>query len=261
MAEAAAPLHRGPLLEVDELHRDFGGLRAVDGATFSVGSGTITGLIGPNGAGKSTLIALVAGSLRPSRGTIRYDGTDITACPAHRRARAGLIRTFQLASEFPQLTVLENVLTAAQAPRGDSVWGALRGRRYWRASEQTLIDDARTILDRFDLSKHENDYGSNLSGGQKRLLELARAVMARPKLLLLDEPFAGVNPTLGRRIERALELLRDEGVTLLMVEHELGIVGRLCDPIIVMANGQVIGEGPMHEIRKNEAVLDAYLVG
>jgi neutral amino acid transport system ATP-binding protein len=156
---------------------------------------------------------------------------------------------------------MENLLVAAREVRGESLVGALRGRRYWRGSQDELLADARKVLERYGLAAQGDEYAGNLSGGQKRLLELARAVMARPNLLLLDEPFAGVNPALGRRIERELESLRGDGVTLLMIEHELGIVGRLCDPIVVMAAGKVISEGSMEEIRTDEAVLDAYLVG
>lgn len=241
------------------LHRHFGGVLAVDGATFEVRRGTITGMIGPNGAGKSTVLALLAGALMCASGSIVFDGVDVTSRSAYARARLGLIRTFQASSEFPRLTVLENLLVASRSRRGDSVLRVLAGPRTWRRDEEADLDRARALLGRFELSGQEQEYAGNLSGGQKRLLEIARGLMAEPKLLLLDEPMAGVNPALIQRIEEHLAVLRDEGLTMLMVEHELGVVERLCEPTIVMAQGRVLSEGTMAELRANEAVLDAYL--
>jgi ABC-type branched-subunit amino acid transport system ATPase component len=250
-----------PALDVRDLRIDFGGVRAVDGATFVVPTGEITGLIGPNGAGKSTAIKLIAGSLRPTSGEILHNGASIAGKPAWEVARRGLIRTFQLSSEFARLTVIENLLVAAPGQRASTFFGALRGKRYWRSQEQELVDRARKLLVDFDLLGKEDEYAGTLSGGQKRLLEMARALMAQPTLLLLDEPLAGVNPTLRLTVEEHLRRLRDQGLTMVMVEHELGAVERCCDSVIVMALGNVLATGSMEEMRANEEVVDAYLVG
>jgi neutral amino acid transport system ATP-binding protein len=251
-----------PLLEVRDLRRSFGGVHAVDGVSFEVAAGTISGLIGPNGAGKSTALGVVAGAIKPSGGSIAFDGNDVTGASPMRLGRAGLIRTFQISSEVQRLTVLENLLVAASAHTGETLVGALLlGKRAWRAQEQTLVDRSRELLGRFEMQDKEEEYAGNLSGGQKRLLEIMRSLMADPKLLLLDEPMAGVNPTLARRIEGHLQDLRDAGLTMLMVEHELGVVERLCEHVIVMAQGKVISEGTMETVRSNQEVLDAYLVG
>jgi ABC-type branched-subunit amino acid transport system ATPase component len=252
----------GPLLEVRDLRRSFGGVHAVDGVSFAVAPGTISGLIGPNGAGKSTALGMIAGAIKPSGGSIAFDGHDVTGASPMRLGRKGLIRTFQISSEFQRLTVLENLLVAAPAHPGETLAGALvLGKRAWRAQEQTLVERARELLARFEMQEKEEEYAGNLSGGQKRLLEIMRSLMANPKLLLLDEPMAGVNPTLARRIEGHLQGLRDAGLTMLMVEHELGVVDRLCEHVIVMAQGKVISEGTMETVRRNQEVLDAYLVG
>lgn len=250
------------LLVVEGLKRSFGGVHAVDGVSFRVTTGSITGLIGPNGAGKSTAVGTIAGALRPSAGSIEFDGQDITELAPMKRARRGLIRTFQTSSEFQRLTVLENLLVGAQNNPGETLLGALvRGGRSWRAHERELVTQARDLMGRFQMSDKENEWAGNLSGGQKRLLEIMRGLMAEPKLLLLDEPMAGVNPTLGRGIEEHLRRLNDEGLTMLMIEHELGVVERLCGRVVVMAQGKVISEGTMESLRSEQEVLDAYLVG
>jgi neutral amino acid transport system ATP-binding protein len=258
---SAAVAQHEPIVEVRELARRFGGVRAVDGATFAVARGTITGLIGPNGAGKSTVAGVVSGFLSPTGGRVVFDGEDITGWPAHRVARRGLVRTFQLSSEFPRLTVLENLLVAAPDIDGATPAGSLLGRRRWRHSEQLAIDAARELLHSFGLADAEDAYAGELSGGQKRLLEIMRGLMTRPSLLLLDEPFAGVNPTLSLDIQRLLGELRDSGLTMVLIEHELGAVERLCDSIVVMALGRVIAEGTMQQLRANREVVDAYLGG
>lgn len=248
-------------MEVRDLHRDFEGLRAVQGASFTVKPGAITGLIGPNGAGKSTVLNLIAGSIPASSGDILFAGRDVTHEPAHRRARRGIIRTFQIATGFGRLTVLENLLVAVPGARGDSLLGALRGKRYWREQEWAAVERARDLLRRFDMEAKESEYVSDLSGGQKRLVEIMRSLMACPKLLLLDEPMAGVHPNLAQRIAGYLETLRDEGLSMLLIEHELGIIERLCNPIVVMAQGTVISEGTMSEVRSQPGVINAYFVG
>ena len=249
------------VLEAVGLVREFGGLRAVNGVSMSVRQGTLTGLIGPNGAGKSTLLALLAGTLPASAGTITYRGQDITGMPAFRRARLGLVRTFQLASEFKRLTVMENLLSAVPANRGDSLRGAIAGKRYWKADEAAAIARAQVILRRFGLEALANNYAGDLSGGQRRLVEIMRALMTEPRMLLLDEPMAGVHPNLARRIGNELVALCNEGMTILMVEHELAIMDEFADPVVVMAEGEVLAEGTMQQLRGRSEVVEAYLVG
>jgi neutral amino acid transport system ATP-binding protein len=250
-----------PMLVATGVHRHFEGMRAVDGVSIEVPRGQITGLIGPNGAGKSTFMAVLAGTLPATSGTIVFEGHDITRVPAYMRARRGLVRTFQLPSEFARLTVLENLLVAAQDNRGDSVFGALMGKRYWIEDERRLVVQARGLLRRFGMSAKESDYAGTMSGGQKRLIEIMRALMLRPRLLLLDEPMSGVHPKIVLEIQHYLETLREEGITILMVEHELHMVERLCDTVIVMAQGRVIGSGTMASLRRQREIVDAYLVG
>ena len=250
-----------PLLEVSGVVRDFGGVRAVDSASFEAAPGRITGLIGPNGAGKTTLIGIIGGQVKAAAGSILFEGGEIIGEPPYEIARRGIIRTFQVSAEFSHLTVLENLLVAAPDQKGESLVGAELGRAYWGSSEDALAEEARDVLDRFGMEAKESELAGNLSGGQKRLLEIMRALMSKPKLLLLDEPFAGVNPTLALSIEPHLLALRDEGLSMIMVEHELGVVERLCDPVLVMARGKVIAEGSMRDVRARQEVLDAYLVG
>jgi branched-chain amino acid transport system permease protein len=241
--------------------REFGGVHAVKDVSFEVRRGTLTGLIGPNGAGKSTLLALLAGTLAVSGGTISYRGQDVTPMPAYRRARLGLVRTFQLASEFKRLTVMENLLSAVPRNRGDSLRGSLLGRRYWRADETAAIERAERLLERFGLAGLANNYAGDLSGGQRRLVEIMRALMTEPSMLLLDEPMAGVHPDLARRIGRQLTELCADGMTILMVEHELAIMDEFCNPVVVMADGSVLAEGTMDQLRARSEVVEAYLVG
>ncbi len=249
------------VLRTVDLVRDFGGVRAVAGVSIDVRRGTLTGLIGPNGAGKSTLLGMLAGTIGVTSGQVIYEGTDVTAVPAYRRARMGLVRTFQLASEFKRLTVMENLLSAAPGNRGDSLAGALRGRRYWRRDEDAAIARARALLNRFGLSSHADTYGGDLSGGQRRLTEIMRALMTEPTMLLLDEPMAGVHPRLARQIGGHLLDLTAEGMTILMVEHELAIMDEFCDPVIMMAEGVVLASGTMADLRARPEVVEAYLVG
>ena len=261
LARPVPPAGREIVLQAVEVEREFGGVRAVAGVSFGVRRGTLTGLIGPNGAGKSTLLAMLAGTLPVSSGQIRYQGEDVTRLPAYRRARLGLVRTFQLASEFKRLTVLENLLSAVPGNRGDSLRGALAGRRYWRGDEAAAIARARALLERFGLDGHANSYAGDLSGGQRRLVEIMRALMAQPRVLLLDEPMAGVHPNLARRIGNELAALCADGLTVLMVEHELAIMDEFCDPVVAMAEGAVLAEGTMAELRNRAEVVEAYLVG
>jgi neutral amino acid transport system ATP-binding protein len=250
-----------PMLVATDIHRHFEGMRAVDGVSIEVQPGKITGLIGPNGAGKSTLMAVLAGTLPSTSGTILFDGENISRLPAYMRARRRLVRTFQLPSEFARLTVLENLLVAAPHNRGDSLFGALMGKRYWIDDERRLVGEARALLKRFGMSAKESDYAGTMSGGQKRLIEIMRALMLHPRLLLLDEPMSGVHPKIVEEIQHYLEDLRAEGLTILMVEHELHMVDRLCDTVVVMAQGKVIGSGTMSSLRRQPEIVDAYLVG
>ncbi len=251
----------GVVLRTVDVSRDFGGVHAVAGVSIEVRRGTLTGLIGPNGAGKSTLLAMLAGTMPVTSGQVIYAGADVTGVPAYRRARLGLVRTFQLASEFKRLTVMENLLSAVPVNRGDSLAGALRGRRYWRADEEAAIARARALLDRFGLSGYADTYAGDLSGGQRRLTEIMRALMTEPTMLLLDEPMAGVHPRLARQIGAQLLGLCAEGMTILMVEHELAIMDEFCDPVIVMAEGTVLATGTMAALRARTEVVEAYLVG
>ena len=257
----AAPEDRPVVLETVDVVREFGGVRAVAGVSIQVRKGTLTGLIGPNGAGKSTLLAMLAGTLPVTSGKIIYEGREITGVPAYRRARLGLVRTFQLASEFKRLTVMENLLSAVPGNRGDTFHGSLLGKRYWQADETAAITRAEAILERFGLEQFANHYAGDLSGGQRRLVEIMRALMAGPDMLLLDEPMAGVHPNLARRIGNELVALAGEGMTILMVEHELAIMDEFCDPVVVMAEGAVLAEGTMQQLRGRSEVVEAYLVG
>ncbi len=263
-----------PMLVARDVHRHFEGMRAVDGVSIDVPKGKITGLIGPNGAGKSTFLAVLAGTLPASSGSIVFDGEEISPrklqlgpielekpLSAHQRARLGLVRTFQLPSEFARLTVLENLLVAAPDNRGDSLFGALLGKSYWMDDERRLVDRARSLLKRFGMTAKESDYAGTMSGGQKRLIEIMRALMLKPRVLLLDEPMSGVHPSIVEEIQHYLQELRREGLTILMVEHELHLVERLCDSVIVMAQGKVIGSGTMATLRQQKEIVDAYLVG
>jgi branched-chain amino acid transport system ATP-binding protein len=234
---------------------------AVDGLSFDLVPGQATGLIGPNGAGKSTALRLIAGAMAPSSGQVLVNGTNVTGWPAHKMARLGVIRTFQHTSEFGKLTVLENLIAAAPNQPGDSLGGALLGRRHARAGQLELLARAWALLADFNLTELADTYAGQLSGGQRRLVEIMRSLMARPRLLLLDEPMAGVNPTLRLTIEEHLKRLRDGGLTMLMVEHELGSVDRVCDSVIVMAQGKLLASGTMAEVCGNEEVVSAYLAG
>ena len=204
---------------------------------------------------------MIAGALEPTRGEIVFDGVDIARWSHDKVARAGIIRTFQHTSEFARLTVLENLLVAAPGQPGDSFGGAMLGRRHARKRQLELLREAYSLLEEFSLESHADTYAGELSGGQRRLVEIMRALMARPRVLLLDEPMAGVNPQLRLTIEDHLRRLSDGGLTMLMVEHELGAVERVCDSVLVMAQGRLLASGTMRDLRKNEEVISAYLVG
>lgn len=243
------------------LRKSFGGVHAVDGAAFDVPRGTVTALIGPNGAGKSTVVNLLSGFLQPDEGTVVVGGTDATGWPSHRIAGLGLIRTFQLSRELAGLTVLENLLVTPRGQAGESLFNIYFRPGKVRREERENVERALGILDDYGLYQVRDNWASALSGGQKRLLELARAVMAGPRLLLLDEPMAGVNPALVDRIGDHIVALKDNGVTVLMVEHNLGVVERICDHVVVLAEGSTLATGRMSELRDNAEVVRAYLGG
>jgi branched-chain amino acid transport system ATP-binding protein/branched-chain amino acid transport system permease protein len=249
------------VLSVEGLTKSFNGVEVVSDVSFEILHGRVTGLIGPNGAGKSTTLAMLAGTLKSTSGRIIYEGRDITSMPSHRRARAGLVRTFQLASEFKKLTVLENLVSAIPRQSGDSFRGALRGRRYWGVEDRANIERALELLEGFGLSKYADEYAGGLSGGQRRLVEIMRALLAEPKVLLLDEPMAGIHPNLAHRIGDQLTRMAGAGMTVVMVEHELAMMDAYCDPVIVLAEGRVLSQGTMAELRQRPEVVEAYLVG
>lgn len=247
------------LLVVDGLRKSFGGVRAVAGMSFTVAEGTVTGLIGPNGAGKSTLIELVTGFLKPDAGTVRFSGREIQRLAPHQISRLGLMRTFQLPREWPAMTVMENMLVAAIDGNRDALWRAIFTPGALARAQDADRQRAAEVLESFGLLGLRNDLARTLSGGQKRLLEFARLVMAKPKMVLLDEPMAGVNPTMRTRIQESISTLVERGMTVLLVEHNLDTVEVLCSTVVVMAVGQRIAAGSMRDMRSNRAVVDAYL--
>jgi neutral amino acid transport system ATP-binding protein len=245
-------------LRVHDVVRAFDGVRAVDGASLDVEPGSITGLIGPNGAGKSTLFHCISGFLRPESGGVLLDGKRIDRRAPHRIARAGLIRTFQTPRALTRMTVLENVMLAAPHHVGERLGGSLALRARRREREVTVR--AAELLELVRLDGHSDALAGTLSGGQRKLLELVRALMAEPRILLLDEPMAGVSPTLRvELLEHILALRERDGITLLIVEHDLDFVMRASDRVIVMNNGRVITHGSPDEVRADERVIDAYL--
>lgn len=247
-----------PALRVSEVRCSFGGNQAVRGVTFDVTTGSFVGLIGPNGAGKSTLIDCISGRNSAYQGQVFALGNEITRLPMYKVARAGIVRNFQVARPFKKLTVLSNLMYGPRGQVGERLERALIGG--WRAQENELLERARASMDVFGLGPEENNYGSELSGGQERLVELCRAVMSQPRVLLLDEPFAGVSPVNRKRLaDRLKALVTEDGMTILMVEHRLEWVERLCSRILVMAEGSVILDGTMQEVRSNARVIEAYL--
>ncbi|MDP6346033.1 MAG: ABC transporter ATP-binding protein [Alphaproteobacteria bacterium] len=248
------------MLSIQDIHMSFGGLRAVDGCTFDVAAGSITGLIGPNGAGKTTLFSIIAGFLKPTAGRVLLDGQDVTGQPSHRLFHRGLVRTFQIPHEFNGLTSLENLMTVPAGQDGERLFKAWFAPAAVAAREAEVMAEADETLAFLGLDPVRNELAGNLSGGQKKLLELGRAMMSGASVVLLDEPGAGINPTLlGQLAEMIQRLNRERGITFCIIEHNMDMIARLCDPVIVMAAGSVLTSGAMADIRKDPRVLEAYL--
>lgn len=248
------------VIRVEDLHRHFGGFHAVDGATLEIADGSITGLVGPNGAGKTTLFNVVAGALPPTSGRVFMDGEDITGLPPHELFHKGLLRTFQIAHEFPSMSCRENLMMVPGSQSGETLWNAWIGRGRIAQEERELLKKADEVLDFLTVSHLKDEKAGNLSGGQKKLLELGRTMMVDAKVVFLDEVGAGVNRTLLNTIGDAIKRLNEErGYTFCMIEHDMDFIGRLCDPVIVMAEGKVLAEGTIDQIKANDAVIEAYL--
>lgn len=245
------------LLSVRGLARSFYGVQALRGVDFDVAAGTITALIGPNGAGKTTAFQCITGVVPPDAGTVTFDGRDITGWRAERISGAGLTRTFQIARGIARLSVLENLMLYAPDQPGERLATALLGGG--RAAEERARVQALEVAGRLNLKRVANNAAGALSGGQKKLLEIGRALMARPRMILLDEPIAGVNPTLAEEIAEHLRHLRGEGITFLVIEHHMDLIARLCDPVIVMAEGRRLTEGSFAAVAGDPAVQEAYM--
>jgi len=250
-----------PILATHSVTKAFGGVRAVDRCSISVLPGTITGLIGPNGAGKTTLFNLIIGFYAPDEGTITFDGQEIGGLPPYEIVHMGVVKTFQIPREFRHLTVLENLLVAHPGHPGERPLAALLGRRRIWDHEAAIRKKALDVLSLVELDPLADAYASDLSGGQKKLLELARALMAEPKVILLDEPVAGVNPTLAKKLVTVIQDLRASGRTFFMIEHDMDVVMKQCSRVIAMHLGRPIADGTPVEVRRSEAVLEAYLGG
>jgi branched-chain amino acid transport system ATP-binding protein len=248
-----------PLLTVTGITKRFGGVEALTGCTLSVGESSITGLIGPNGAGKTTLFNVISGLTPADDGQIRLGADRLDGLPAHAIARRGVGRTFQIPRPLGRMTVLENLLVYAHDQLGEALARVFTSPRRVSTEEHRLRDRAHEILESMELAHLAGAPAETLSGGQKKLLELARALMSDPRIILLDEPGAGVNPTLMRSLVDRIRALQSTGRTFLLIEHDMDLVTELCDPVIVMAQGRKLAEGPFSEVRRDPRVLEAYL--
>ncbi|HEV3177085.1 MAG TPA: ABC transporter ATP-binding protein [Stellaceae bacterium] len=246
---------------MNELSKEFGGVKAVDAVSFDLALDRITGLIGPNGAGKTTLFNLIAGSLRPSSGSVTFEGERIDGRPPHAIFAAGIARTFQIPRPFAAMTVLENLMMAPRRQSGERFWKNWLEPRHIIAEERTLRERARALLTFVGLEMLANEPARVLSGGQRKLLEFARVLMAEPKLILLDEPGAGINPALLATLIEKISAVRKSGIGFLIIEHNMDLVMSLCQPILVLANGALLLEGNADEVRRDPRVQDAYLGG
>lgn len=247
-----------PILIADAVKRHFGGLTAVDVDHLEIPRGAITALIGPNGAGKTTLFNLLCGFDKPHAGTWSFDGKNLSGVPSFKVARMGQVRTFQLTKSLSLLTVLENMKLGAKDQRGEGFWAGLFPF-LWRKQDQQIEARAHELLTRFKLDAKEQDFAASLSGGQRKLLEMARALMSDPTLVMLDEPMAGVNPALTQSLLEHILDLKDLGMTVLFVEHDMHVVRHIADWVVVMAEGRIVAEGPPDQVMANPAVIDAYL--
>jgi len=268
MSETTPDLYDGPnldkddvVLRVDELRKRFGGLVATDDASFAVERGTVTGLIGPNGAGKSTIFNLVSGFYEPDGGSVAVNGVDVTGAEPHEIADEGLIRTFQTPRKLEGMTVREAMLVGPQRQPGESFVKLFTSPGEVEAAETRNMEDAQRMLEQFEIDHLATQPATDLSGGQLKLVELARAMLAEPELLMLDEPVAGVNPTLANKLRDHIARLNGEGVTLCIIEHDMEFIMNLADPIIVLDQGSVLVEGTPDAVRSDDRVIDAYLGG
>jgi len=250
------------MLEVIDVDKSFGGLMAVCNCSIKVEEGSITGLIGPNGAGKTTLFNVITGHYKPDKGQIIFQGEGIDRLPPHRIFNKKIYRTFQITREFAQMTVLENLMLIPEDQIGEKIWNTWFRPGRVRKQENAIQEKALEVLEFVELIDLKNEYAGSLSGGQKKLLELARSMMAEPRMILLDEPGAGVNPTLMRKLTAKIrKLCEEDKITFLLIEHDMDLVMNLCDPVIVMSEGKKMAEGTPEEIKKDERVLEAYLGG
>ncbi|NJS38615.1 MAG: ABC transporter ATP-binding protein [Rhodobacteraceae bacterium] len=248
------------MIVVEDLHRHFGGFRAVDGASLTIKTGSITGLIGPNGAGKTTLFNVIAGRLPPTSGRVLMDGEDITGLPPHVLFHKGLLRTFQIAHEFGSMTVRENLMMVPANQSGETLWNTWFNRGKVAEEEARIRQKADEVLEFLTISHLADQKAANISGGQKKLLELGRTMMVDAKIVFLDEVGAGVNRTLLNTIGDAIvRLNKERGYTFCVIEHDMDFIARLCDPVIVMAEGHVLAEGTVAEVKADERVIEAYL--
>jgi branched-chain amino acid transport system ATP-binding protein len=248
------------MIEVKNLHRHFGGFRAVDGATLEIETGSITGLVGPNGAGKTTLFNVVAGVLPPTSGRVFMAGEDITGLPPHTLFQKGLLRTFQIAHEFSSMSCRENLMMVPGGQTGETLWNTWFGRKRIADEERALQAKADEVLEFLTIEHLADHKAGQVSGGQKKLLELGRTMMVDARIVFLDEVGAGVNRTLLNTIGDAIiRLNKERGYTFCMIEHDMDFIGRLCDPVIVMAEGKVLSKGTIDEIKADERVIEAYL--
>ncbi len=246
------------ILVVDNVTRSFGGLTAVNVAHLEIPRHRITALIGPNGAGKTTLFNLLTGFDEPDTGEWKFNGLSLGGVAAHKVARRGMVRTFQLTKALSRMTIIDNMRLGARNQRGESVWRGII-RPIWASQEQDITQKAEDLLERFNLAHMRDELAGSLSGGQRKLLEMARALMVEPEMVMLDEPMAGVNPALKQSLLQHIKVLRDEGRTVLFVEHDMDMVREISDWIIVMAQGEVIAEGTFDDVGSNSKVVDAYL--